>query len=123
MVYNVMVFAPRKAGITHEQFKNRYEQHMQMIAGICGDAAPVSHTRWYLQHEGDEAVLLAGNPAEMRYDAVVLMSFEDAAGFKRFTAALDTDEAKALVEADEAGFWDRERMKVVIVGDVRESRK
>lgn len=97
---------------------------MQMITELCGDAAPVSHTRWYLQHdERDEPVLLAGNAAEMVHDAVVVMSFEDEAGFERFCAVLDKGEAKAMVEADEAGFWDRGRMKVVAVGDVEVSRR
>ncbi|CAI7584553.1 unnamed protein product [Penicillium glandicola] len=119
MVYRVMVFAPRKADITHEEFKTRYEQHMVMVADICGDAAPVSHTRSYLKHdERSNPILLAGS-VDQSYDVVVTMTFEDEAGFGRFCQALDTPEARAMIEADEAGFWDRERMKVMVVEDVR----
>ncbi|KAK1763070.1 putative e protein [Phialemonium atrogriseum] len=125
MVYNLMVFAPRKAGVTHEEFKIRYEQHMHLVAEICGDAAPLSHTRWYPQHDGasDKPLLLAGNAEEMYYDAIALMVFEDEAAFGRFCDALLTEEAKARIEADEAGFFDRSRMKVVVIGDVKEWKK
>ncbi|KAL2752940.1 hypothetical protein ACRALDRAFT_1083472 [Sodiomyces alcalophilus JCM 7366] len=125
MTYNVMVFAARKLGITHEQFKTRYEQHMRMVEEICGDAMPLSHTRWYTRHEGvdDKPVLLAGNVDERHYDVVVLMVFEDEAAFAKFYGALLTEEANARIEADEAGFWDRDRMQVVVIGDVKETRK
>lgn len=120
-----MIFAPRKPGVSHEEFKARYERHMKMIAEISGDAMPLRHTRYYLQHGGpeDKPRLLAGNTDEMFYDAIVHMSFEDDVAFHRFYDALMTDEANATIEADEAGFWDRGRMKVVVVGDIKESRK
>ncbi|OQE44361.1 hypothetical protein PENCOP_c002G04134 [Penicillium coprophilum] len=120
MAYRVMIFAPRKSNITHEEFKTRYEQHMRMIAGICGDAAPISHTRSYLKHDTKSNPMLLAGSVEETYDAVVTMSFKDEAGFGRFCQALGTPEAAAMVEADEAGFWDRERMKVMVVEDVKD---
>ncbi|KAH7009895.1 hypothetical protein EDB80DRAFT_892024 [Ilyonectria destructans] len=125
MVYSLMLFAPRKVGITHDEFKTRYEQHMRMVAEICGDAAPLSHTRWYPQHVGedDKPVLLAGNAEEMYYDAIVMMVFEDEAAFNRFHRALLTEEANARIEADEAGFFDRSRMKIVVIEDTKEWKK
>ncbi|KAK4870610.1 hypothetical protein LT330_004958 [Penicillium expansum] len=119
MVYRVMVFAPRKTSITHEEFKTRYEQHMRMIADICGDAAPLSHTRSYLKHDAESNPMVLAGSVEETYDAVVTMSFEDEAAFGRFCQVLGTPEAKAMIEADEAGFWDRGRMKVMVVEDVR----
>ncbi|KAH7129764.1 EthD domain-containing protein [Dactylonectria estremocensis] len=122
MVYTTMVFASRKAGITHEEFKTRYEQHMHLVAEICGDAMPLKHTRWYPQHDGpdDTPRLLAGNTDKMRYDVIVEMVFEDETAFGRFVGALSTEEAAAKIEADEAGFWDRSRMEVIVIGDVKE---
>ncbi|KAF7556414.1 hypothetical protein G7Z17_g1477 [Cylindrodendrum hubeiense] len=121
MVYSVMIFAPRMPGITHEVFKTRYEQHMNMVAELCGDAAPLSHTRWYPKHDADDKpVLLAGNADDMYYDCIITMLFEDEAAFGRFTGSLLTEEANAKIEADEAGFWDRSRMKVMVMGDVKE---
>lgn len=117
MVYTVMVMAPRKADVSHETFKNRYEQHMRMIADLSGDAAPLSHTRYYPQHDNltGKPKLLSGNEVEMPYSVVVLMEFADGQAFSRFCAALATEEANAKVEADEAGFWEREGMKVMVV--------
>lgn len=117
MVYTVMVMAPRKAGVSHETFKNRYEQHMRMIADLSGDAAPLSHTRYYPLHDNltGKPKLLSGNEDEMPYSVVVLMEFADEQAFGRFCAALATEEAKAKVEADEAGFWEREGMQVMVV--------
>lgn len=125
MVYQVMVFANRKPGVTHNEFKRRYEQHMRMVKEMCGETMPLSHTRWYPQHEGadDKPVLLAGDGDETHYDAIVLMEFEDEAAFRKFHATLLTEETNARIEADEAGFWDRSRMKVFVVGDVKETRK
>ncbi|ROT38219.1 hypothetical protein SODALDRAFT_312785 [Sodiomyces alkalinus F11] len=125
MVFSSMIFAARRAGITHEEFKKRYEQHMRMVEEICGDAMPLSHTRWYLKHEGadDKPVLLAGKADEMRYDAIVQLVFEDEAAYRRFYSALLTEEANARIEADEAGFWDREKMQVAVIGDVKETKK
>lgn len=65
-------------------------------------------------------MLLAGSVNET-YDAVVTMSFEDEAAFGRFCLALNAPEAKAMIEADEAGFWDQERMKVMVVEETKMS--
>ncbi|CAI7638328.1 unnamed protein product [Penicillium viridicatum] len=112
MVYRVIVFASRKSTITHEEFKAHYEQHMRMVAEICGDAAPLSHTRSYLKHDAESTPILLAGSVNEAYDAVVTMSF---------CLALNTPEAKAMVEADEAGFWDRERMKVMVVEETKTS--
>jgi len=117
MVFTVMITAPRKPGITHEYFRTRYEQHMLMVADLCGDAAPISHTRFYPQHDNttDRPMLLAGSADETNDSVIVLMEFEDEKAFGRFTAALTTEEANAKIREDEAGFWEREGMKVMVV--------
>lgn len=117
MVHTVMVMAPRKSGITHEEFKSRYERHMQMVAELSGDAAPLSHTRFYPKHDSltDKPMLLAGDAEEMCYSVVVLMEFENELASQRFFAALSTESANAKIMEDEAGFWEREGMKVMVV--------
>jgi len=112
-----MVLAPRKAGVSHAVFKTRYEQHMRMISELCGDAAPLSHKRFYPQHDDTtgKPKLLSGDEDDMPYSVIVLMDFADEAAFGKFCAVLATDEARAMVEADEAGFWEREGMKVMVV--------
>jgi len=62
---------------------------------------------------------MAGNTGERSYDVAVLMDFEDEAAFGRFYNTLLTEENNTKIEADEAGFWDRSNMKVVVVGDTK----
>lgn len=116
-MYNVMVLVNRKAGVSQEEFKQRYERHMQMVKGLCGDTTPVSHTRWYHRTEGtgDQAAVLVGNAEPTIPSAVVIMEFEDKAAFERFSSVLATGQAKKKIEADEAGFWDREAMQILMV--------
>ncbi|KAI6779250.1 uncharacterized protein J7T54_007777 [Emericellopsis cladophorae] len=126
MVYRIIVLAPRKAGVTHEDFKARYEQHMHLVEDICGrDLMPLRHTRSYIRHDvpGDKPVLLAGRAEDVRCDAVVNIDFEDEAAFQRFIGALSTEDARARIDADEAGFWDRTGMKVVVVEGIEETQK
>jgi hypothetical protein len=117
MGHTVMVFAPLKQGITHEEFKTRYERHMIMVAELAGDAAPLSHTRFYPKHDSlsSKPVLLAGEAEDMPYAVVVLMEFEDETAWQKFFAALSTESANEKIMADEAGFWEREGMKVMVV--------
>ena len=117
MGHTVMVFAPLKQGITHEEFKTRYERHMIMVSELAGDAAPLSHTRFYPKHDSlsGKPVLLAGEAEDMPYAVVVLMEFEDETAWQKFFAALSTESANEKIMADEAGFWEREGMKVMVV--------
>lgn len=117
MAFTVMVFANRKQGVTHEAFKNRYEQHMLMISDLCGDAAPLSHSRFYPKHESttDKPNLLAGDAEDNFYSVVVVMGFKDEEAWQRFCTVLGTESTSKKVLDDEAGFWERERMKVVAV--------
>jgi hypothetical protein len=122
MAYNILVLAARKPGVSHATFKTRYENHMSMVTKLAGSAGPLSHTRWYIQHhDNDKPAFLAGEAEGICYDAVVLMTFRDEAASRGFFGVLAGDEAKGLIEADEEGFWDREKMKVMVVGDVGQS--
>jgi hypothetical protein len=117
MVHTILVLAPRKDGVTHEEFKIRYERHMLMVAKIAGEAAPLSHTRYYPKHDSvtGKPILLAGNAEETCYAAVVLMEFEDESACQKFFAVLGAESAKDSIMEDEEGFWQREGMKVMVV--------
>ena len=118
MGHTVMVLAPLKKGVTHEEFKTRYEQHMLMVADLCGDAAPLSHARFYPKCDSltGKPEVLAGDADDASYAAVVLMDFVDEAAWLKFNAALSTESANEKIMADEAGFWERDGMKVMVVG-------
>lgn len=119
MTYLVMINAARKAGISHEEFKNRYELHIQKVAELSGDAVFLKHTRRYPKHEGDAPAILAGRADAMYYDVIAEMEFEDKAAWGRFCQAVAAEDVAAWIEKDEADFWDRERMNVVVLGEVK----
>lgn len=121
MVYSVTVLAHRKQGVSQATFKTRYERHMNMVAGLVGEAMPLSHLRLYPRHDSttDKSVFLAGDANAKDYAVIVLMEFEDEAHFNRFHKALLTEEANAKVMEDEAGFWERGGMQVMVVDTCR----
>ena len=89
-----MVCAPRKTNMTHEVFKPRYKQHIHMVAGNCGDTAPLSHTRSYRKHDArsnprSNPMLLTGS-VNKTFDSVVTTSWGDEARFDIFCQVLDT---------------------------------
>ena len=90
---------------------------MLMISDLCGDAAPLSHTRFYPKHDRltDKRNLLASDADVTFYSVVVVMGFKNEEAWQRFCAVLGTESASKKVLDDEAGFWDREGMKVVVV--------
>ena len=146
MVYTQLVLARRKADITHEDFRARYEQHMAMVARLVGsEAMPLRHTRRYVapaattrtrttsvrgspdpktpgpegRDEEESAVAITGTPLD--YDVVVDMSFADEAAWARFVAALSEPAVARAVAEDEAAFWDRRHMSVAVVDELRET--
>lgn len=131
MVYTQLVLARRKAGITHEYFRARYEQHMALVSRLVGsDAMPLRHTRRYVAPApatptttttmGDGRGRVAGTPFDS-YDVVVDMTFADEAAWARFVAALAAPDVARAVARDEAAFWDRSRMTVAVVDALRET--
>ena len=125
MTYSVTVLAPRKPGVSHETFKARYERHMSLVREICGDEnMPLRHTRTYFRHDDqDKPVMIAGDAADMPWDCIVQMDFADEAAFARFGAPLMTGEGQARILADEEGFWDRTKMKMMVVDDSKETKQ
>lgn len=117
MVHTILVLAKRKAGVTREEFKESYERHMRMVTDLCGDAAPLSHTRWYPQSDSstDKPILLAGDADDFQYAAVLVLEFTDEEAWQKFYVAVSTPEASEKILEDEAGFWEREGMKVMVV--------
>lgn len=117
-MFQVMILAHRKAGISHQTFHDRYERHMEMVKGFCGDAPPILHMRWLPYHSAGpdgEATLLAGTKAQAVPSVVGVMTFADTAAWERFHIALSTEEARKAIAEDEAGFWDRNSMQAVEV--------
>jgi hypothetical protein len=125
MPYNILIFITRKAGISHSDFKKQYEtSHMPLLQLYGGKHFPKSHKRNYIHfNDNDQPTIIQGTPAGFDFDAIAEASFEDEAAFQAFLEALTADEeASKILRADEEKFSDREKMKIVVVGDVRETK-
>jgi hypothetical protein len=124
MPYNILIFITRKPGISHLDFKKHYEtSHMPLLQFYGGEHFPKSHRRHYLQFsENDQPTVVQGNKTAFDFDAIAEVSFDDEAAFQAFLAALKREEASKMLRMDEDKFSDRERMTIVVVGDVQETK-
>jgi hypothetical protein len=124
MPYNILIFITRKSGISHMDFKKHYEAiHMPLLQFYGGEHFPKSHRRHYLQFsENGQPTVVRGNKAAFDFDAIAEVTFDDEAAFQAFLAALAVEEASKALTMDEDKFSDREKMKIVVVGDVQETK-
>jgi hypothetical protein len=120
MPYNIFVFIPRKAGISHEDFKQHLETiHMPLLQFYGGERFPKHHKRHYLQFDKiDQPTIIRGTAAG--FDAISEASFADEAAFHAFLGALKVEDASKVIRADEEKFCNVEKLSVIVVGDVRE---
>jgi hypothetical protein len=124
MPYNILIFVSRKPGLSHLAFKNHYEtSHIPLLQFFAGNLFPKRHTRHYLQFGAeDQPTVLRGDKASFDYDAVADVSFDDEAAYHAFINVLNNEEALDKLVADEDKFSDREKMKIVVIGDVQETK-
>jgi hypothetical protein len=124
MPYNILIFVTRKSSISHLDFKKHYETiHLPLLQFYGGEHFPKSHRRHYLQFsENDQPTVVQGDKAAFDFDAIAEVSFDNEAAFHAFLAVLDVEEASKMLRMDEDKFSDREMMKIVVVGDVHETK-
>jgi hypothetical protein len=102
----VMLFVKRKAGLTHDEFRARYESGHVALA-ISELPHLVQYRRNYVKP--------ARGMAETDFDVVTEFWFDDKDGWKATAAhALDPEKGKLLAD-DEAVFMDRSTMRFVMV--------
>ena len=97
---------------------------MFLVQDLCAkagpDTFPVSHTRYYPLPDGGISPPDAHEGVGGRADVIVVpgvvvaLEFEDRSRWERFCMALGTEEARRMIEEDEAGFWERRGMRVVV---------
>jgi hypothetical protein len=124
MPYNILIFIVRKPGISHTEFKKQYEtSHMPLLQFYGGQHFPNAHKRHYLQfNDGNDApTVVQGDKGFFDFDVIAESSYDDEAAFHAFVAMLKKEEASKVLRADEDKFSDREKMKIVVVGDVQET--
>ncbi len=99
----------RKAGTTHEQFRDYYEtSHSQLALRLLGDLM-LDYRRNYVQPADPSG---SGNPRPgIDHDVVTELWFKDRATMEAFYARVRRPEISAQIAADEEKFMDRPAMR------------
>lgn len=66
--------------------------------------------------------VLRGDKTFFDFDAVAEVGFDDEAAYRAFIDSLNTEEAMEKVPADEDKFSDREKLRIVVIGDIEETK-
>jgi hypothetical protein len=119
MSHRALIFVAKSDSATFQEFKEKYEKYVKTVCEVAGDAAPVRHTRRYIQHgEDNKPLVLAGNASEINFDCIVEVEFADANGFMAFATATSSEEAQAKIKVNDGDFMDNSKMKLVVVEEV-----
>jgi hypothetical protein len=123
MPYAVLIFGTRKAGLSPEEFKDYYEnKHIPLVKSLTGDQFPKSNTRHYITSGAvAQPAFIVGEPSDLPWDSVTALNFADEEHFNKCMAIYQDEETQKKFAADEEIFLDRASMKIVILGDVRQS--
>jgi hypothetical protein len=122
----------RKPSINPEEFREHYEMiHVPLVRKIAGSLFPLTHTRKYISREAKVvegnpeyiAHVMAGEQADVGYDAVVEMTFQDQAAFYEFGGFLAQPAVAKQIQDDCEEFMDMSKAPAVILSDVAETQR
>ncbi|KAI1800001.1 hypothetical protein F4811DRAFT_557243 [Daldinia bambusicola] len=118
MTFNALIFGHRLSGVSPTQFKQRYDKHISLIYNMTGAHFPLSHTRRYIQRpDGQNARVMAGSQQDIDFDVVAEIAFESEDAYNKFYEILTEEENAKIIEEDEKDFFDRGRVRVVVLGE------
>lgn len=137
MTYTVIAKLRRKPGITPAEFRTHYDTiHIPLLKSLVGPAFPLSHTRNYVPRKSNTereeptsndvyrdaqeetpADLHRGSPADVPYDALTVMVWEDAPGWRRFVEVFNSARVMEEIREDERHFLDQDSIIVYAVGE------
>ncbi|KAI1137499.1 EthD domain-containing protein [Hypoxylon sp. FL0543] len=119
MTFKILIIGHRLPGVSPSEFKHHYETHMFAIQHMAGAHFPLSHTRRYIQRpDGQNATVIVGSQADFDYDVLAEMVFESEEAYKAFVEILNREENAKWIEEDEKKFFDRKRVRLVVLGDI-----
>ncbi|KAI1409884.1 hypothetical protein F5Y13DRAFT_169163 [Hypoxylon sp. FL1857] len=97
---------------------------MSVIQEMAGANFPLSHTRRYIQRpEGENATVIVGSQADFDYDVLAEMVFENEEVYKGFVEVVTKEENAKWIEEDEKKFFDRKRVRIVVLGDTEVTQR
>lgn len=140
MSVRVLIYAYRKPGLSLEDFKKHYEEHVNLIKRLTGDDFPLSHKRHYIarnvvssedsktitvteRNATTPAIVFAGEQSDFDFDAYAELTFASQEALQIFIAKVQAPDAAAQVAADEEKFLDRSKLSIAMLGDVIETVK
>ncbi|GES57018.1 inositol-3-phosphate synthase [Aspergillus terreus] len=135
---SVLILATRRPDLSPAAFRTRYEAHVELLKRISTSDFPLSHRRSYIartaattsppeneqpppRNAATPAAVIVGQQADFDFDAVAELTFADDAALQAFMAKVSAPEAARQIAADEEGFLDRGRLRIVMLGEVVES--
>ncbi|OTA95936.1 hypothetical protein M434DRAFT_393388 [Hypoxylon sp. CO27-5] len=118
MAFKTLIFGHRIPSISPEEFKYHYEAHMSVIQKMAGAHFPLTHARRYIQRpDGENARVIVGSQADFDYDVIAEMVFESEEVYEGFVEVLTKEDNAKWIEEDEKKFFDRARVRIVVLGD------
>jgi EthD domain len=103
-MYKIVSLVKRKAGTTHQQFKDYYETTHCKFGDKYLPPYCTKYLRRYVDPLGHP---ITGTPAGSDFDCITEMWFASEADYKAFTASVAKPEIAKEVVADEEKFVDR----------------
>jgi len=106
-MYKLISLVTRKAGLSHQEFRDYYENHhvklgFEFLLPHC-----IRYARHYLQPVISATKL--DHPPGPAYDCMVEFWFRDEAGYRAFEESVSNSGNTAYIAADEEKFVDRAR--------------
>jgi hypothetical protein len=113
MVFNVLIFGFRAVNLSHDEYKEHYENvHVPLAQSFAGDTWPLSHTRHY--YGGNKTHSTVSAP--MGWDSMAVLTFRDKTHAVMFNGMLKTSAAAKAIHEDELKFMAEGSPKMVVIG-------
>lgn len=110
----VLLFCYRLATLDPTQFRTYVEEkHVPLVKSLLGSKHPLTHTRYYTNKDSGYVV---GSPSSEDPDLVAVITYEDDTAMQESMRARNADGIREQIQADEAKFMDRSKVKVVRMG-------
>ena len=105
-MFKAVCLLKRRPGMSFEAFVDYYENHHAKLAAKWVPTQRQYHRRYIRPMVNP----ITGEVAELDYDVITEMWFDDEASFQTAMAALSQPEAQAEITADEALLFDRSKI-------------
>ena len=124
MTFTVLIFVYRLPSLSFADFQTHYENtHVPLVKALLGSTWPYSHTRHYINRKSTPSPYLVGSPGDSDPDCMVVMEFADQEAMAKTFAFFQQPEIASQIADDEVKFMDKEKTKIVMVGEARTTTK